>query len=123
MDAEDSLAVRDAVLRTARGIIRDDSRAARAYAALNGGGFSPAGAEVEIALVLMGAIWESSRGLPDRFADICDGLANGLTVEQMLGESLQESRRTQRAYGGAGANVFQLSEADIAGVAAAQPQR
>jgi hypothetical protein len=123
MDAEHSLEARDAVLRTVRGLIQGDSRAARAYAAMSGGGFSPAGAEVEIALVLMGSIWESSRGMPDRFADLCDGLAKGLTVEQMLGETLQDCRRSQRAYPRRGTPVLELTDADIAGVAAVEAQR
>jgi hypothetical protein len=123
MDAEHSLEARDAVLRTARELIGADSRAARAYAAMTRGGFTPAGSEAEIALILMGAIWETSRGLPDRFADLCDGLAKGLTVEQLLAESLQDSRRTQRAYRGRGANVLQLSDADVAGVAAVGSHR
>ncbi|MGD0190929.1 MAG: hypothetical protein ABSD74_09335 [Rhizomicrobium sp.] len=98
MGGQDSSAARDAILQTVRGIVRSDPRAGRAFNALRAKGFAPSHCEVEIALALICCIWETSRGMADRFAAVCDGLASGFSVDDLCPTSLQDSRRTARAY-------------------------
>jgi hypothetical protein len=98
MDAHDSTAARDAILHTVRHMIGNDPRVGRAFQALCARGLAPSDCEAEIALALVCCIWETSRGMADRFAAVCDGLASGFTVDDLCPTSLQDSRRTARAY-------------------------
>lgn len=97
MDAKDSLAARNTILQTVRALIANDGRAARAFQALSRSA-NPQDAQAELALAFVCCIWETSRGLPDRFAEVCDGFASGLTTEQLFANSLRDSRRSQRSY-------------------------
>jgi hypothetical protein len=105
MEEHLSVAARDAVMGTVQGMIRNSSRVARASDAMRARGLSQGAVETEIALALVCCIWETSRGLPDRFAQVCDGLAKGLTTEQMFPNTIKDSRKTPRAYGPSGAKA------------------
>jgi hypothetical protein len=85
-------------MRTAQVLIRDDTRVAHAFRAMRDRGLPKDAVEVEIALALVCCIWETSRGLPDRFAQVCEGLAGALTIEQLFPDSLRDSRQTLRGY-------------------------
>ncbi len=98
MEVEQSLSARDAIMRTVRSMIADDPHAARAFWAMSDQGFAKVAIEVEIALAFVCCLWETSRGMTDRFAQVCEGLANGLTAEQLFPDSLRDGRRTQRSY-------------------------
>ena len=88
MEARESLVARDAVLHTVRKLIVSDPRVARAFQSLSRA--SKANSETELALGLMCCLWETSRGLPNRFGAVCDGLAGGLTIEQLFPNSFRE---------------------------------
>jgi len=98
MDARDSLAARNGILQTVRSLIAHDRRVARAFQALSRSVKAGRDAEIELALAFVCCIWETSRGSPDRFAEVCDGLARGLTIEQLFPDSPRDGRRSQRSY-------------------------
>jgi hypothetical protein len=98
MDTQDSSAARDGLLQTVRRMIGGDPRASRAFNTLRAKGLAQSDCEAEIALALVCCIWETSRGMADRFAAVCDGLASGMSVDDLCPTSLQDSRRSARAY-------------------------
>lgn len=101
----EGLDTRGAIMTMAQGLIRNDARVSRAFKAMCARGLAASDAEVEIALALVCCIWETSRGMADRFAQVCDGLANGMTADQLFPDSIQDSRQSPRAYGPLGAKA------------------
>lgn len=105
MDALDSLAARDAILRSVRALIASDTRVAQAFRALSRTAMARSEVEAELALAFVCCMWETSRGMPDRFPAVCEGLASGMSMEQLFPTSIRDSRRSKRSYAPRGGNA------------------
>jgi hypothetical protein len=72
------------LLENVRNMIRQDQRAAAAFAALRGRGSSEQYAEEELARAFLGCMWEAGNGYPDRFTEVLQAIENGRTCQDLF---------------------------------------
>jgi hypothetical protein len=82
------MGVNPEVMQLVRSVIRDNSDAARAFAAMRQRGLPRGEAEEEIARALLGCLWEASRRLPDRWLAVIQGLERGKSTASLFPDDL-----------------------------------
>ena len=79
------------VMAVVENILREDEDAQLTYDALIARGLSEQDSRDEIARALLGCLWETNKGMPDRWWDVLSGLRDGRTCAELFPDALYDA--------------------------------